>query len=464
MIMGKIKLALAVGFVLVSLWAVSLAASAAAGAPLTLAEALAITRNNAQPVTAARATIASAKAQHLGAVAAFLPSLSLSDQDQYYRPLQGTTSTVIGGTLVSAQHPFYNNVVNADLGFNLYRGGKDIANYQGSLEALHSASTGLSAALNSSFEQVLNDFESLAADQATVTVQRRVVRLDQEIEHLTSLRMVRHASSRIDLIQAQQQTLAAETQLSRDRQQRTSDREQLEHSMGFLAPPPDWRVEQYLPAAPAVASGYYPVQRDPAVVSAYAQVLAARQQVAVASAAYWPTVALNGQYNVLGTSSSSLDGAFTASRGSNFIVGISVSLPLLPFYNTVSAVDAAQANVATNLSAYESALASASSRARSASQQFREAEQGLDLAARSAQLAHANVHLTGARYHAHQSSRIDLDRARVLAEQADLAVTTTRFAQRLAAWKLYRAAHPQQFADVLTAACAAHPSSGSTME
>ncbi len=448
---------LAIGFLFFSLAAGPASAEPAAVMSLTLGEALKITLNNAQPVTAARATISSAKAQHLGAIAAFLPSLSLSDQDQYYHPLQGSTSTVIAGTLVPAKHPFYNNVVNANLGFNLYNGGKDVANYQGNLDTLSSATTGLSAALNSSFEQVLSDFEALATDQATVAAQQRIVRLDQEIEHLTSLRMARQASSGIDLIQAQQQTLAAETQLSQNRQQVMSDREQLERAMGYLAPAEDWQVEESLPAAPPVAPGQYPVQQDPAVQSAYAQVMAARQQVAVASAAYWPTVALTGQYYLLGTSATALDQAFTATQGSNYAMGISVSLPLLPFYNTVSAVDVAQANVETNLSIYQSALASASSRAQSAFQQFQEAQQGIKLAAKSAQLAHANAHLTDARYQAHQSSRIDVDRALVLAEQADLSATTTTLALRLAAWKLYRAAHPQQFADVLTAAAAKHP-------
>ncbi len=450
---------LAAGFLLFGLAAGPTSAEPTTSTPLTLGEALKITLNNAQPVTAARATISSAKAQHLGVIAAFLPSLSLSDQDQYYHPLQGSTSTVIAGTLVPAKHPFYNNVVNANLGFNLYNGGKDVANYQGNLETLRSAITGLSAALNSSFEQVLGDFEALAADQATVAAQQRIVRLDQEIERLTSLRMARQASSRIDLIQAQQQTLAAETQLSQNRQQAMNDREQLQRAMGYLAPSEDWQVEERLPAAPPVAPGQYPVQQDPAVQSAYAQVLAARQQVAVASAAYWPTVALTGQYNLLGTSSTALDQAFTATQGSNYTMGISVSLPLLPFYNTVSAVDVAQANVETNLSTYQSALASASSRTQSAFQQLQEAQQGIKLAAKSAQLAHANAHLTDARYQAHQSSRIDVDRALVLAEQADLSATTATLALRLAAWKLYRAAHPQQFADTLTAAAAKHPSS-----
>jgi len=456
--MHMAKLNLATGFLLFSLAADPANAEPVTATPLTLGEALKITLSNAQTVTAARATISSAKAQHLGVIAAFLPSLSLSDQDQYYHPLQGFTSAVIAGTLVPAKHPFYNNVVNANLGFNLYNGGKDVANYQGSLDTLRSATTGLSAALDSTFEQVLSDFEALVADQATVATQQRIVLLDQEIERLTSLRMARQASSRVDLIQAQQQTLAAETQLSQDRQQTMNDREQLARAMGYLAPSVDWQVEERLPEAPPVAPGQYPVQQDPAVQSAYAQVLAAQQQVAVASATYWPTVSLIGQYNLLGTSTTALGQAFTATQGSNYVMGISVSIPLLPFYNTVSAVDAAQANVETNLGSYQGALAAASSRAQSAFQQFQEAQQGIKLAAKSAQLAHVNAHLTDARYQAHQSSRIDLDRALVLAEQADLSATTTRLTLRLVAWKLYRAAHPQQFADTLTAAAGEHPS------
>lgn len=446
------KLALGGGFAFFGLLAASEHAEAAAPKPLTLGEALAITQAHAQPVTAARATISSARAQRLGAIAAFLPSLSLSDQDQYYRPLQGATSTVVAGTLVSAKHPFYNNATTANFGLNVYNGGKDVAGYQASLESLNSAQSGLGAALDSSFAQVLSDFETLAADQATVAAQQRIVDLDIEIERLTSERMAHQASSRIDLIQTQQQTLAAETQLSQDRQLVLSDREQLERAMGYLAPAADWQVDESLPPAPTVAPGRYPVQQDPAVQSAYAQVLAAQQQVNVARAAFWPSVSLVAQYNLLGTSTTALDQAFMASQGNNYVMGIAVSMPLLPFFNTVSAADTAQANVETNLSTYQNALAMASSRAQSAYLEYQEAKQGYRLAARSARLAHASAQLTDARYQAHQSSRIDLDRALLLAEQAELSSITTKLTLRLAAWKLYRAAHPNKFAGVLVAA------------
>ena len=445
-------LTLGSSFAILVLLAASEHAVAAAPKPLTLGEALAITQAHAQPVTAARATISSAQAQRLCAIAAFLPSLSLSDQDQYYRPLQGATSTVVAGTLVSAKHPFYNNATTANFGFNVSNGGKDIANYHASLESLESANMGLGAALDSSFEQVLSDFEALASDQATVAAQQRIVGLDLEIETLTAQRMAHQASSRIDLIEAQQQTLAAETQLSQDRQLVLNDREQMERAMGYLASTADWQVEESLPPAPAVAPGRYPVQQDPAVRSAYAQVLAAQQQVNSARAAFWPSVSLVAQYNLLGTSTTALDQAFMASQGNNYVMGISVSMPLLPFFNTVSAVDTAQANVETNLSTYQNALATASSRAQSAYLQYQEAKQGYRLATRSARLAHANAQLTEARYQAHQSSRIDLDRALLLTDQADLSSISTKLALRLAAWKLYRAAHPNKFVDALAAA------------
>lgn len=424
-------------------------AGAAQTTTLTLEEVLNITLSNAQTITSALATVSSAKAQQLGALAAFMPSLSLSDQDQYYKPLQGSTQAVIAGTLVPVNQPIYNNAVSANVGLNLFNGGKDTANYQGSLYTMQSATTGLNAALCSTFEQVLGNYEALAADQLTVAAQQRIVQINEDIESLTSLRMTQKASSNIDLIQSQQQTLAARTQLSQNRQQILSDREQLERTMGYLATSEDWEVEEGLPKAPVVESGQYPVQDDPAVQSAYAQVMAARQQVTVASAAYWPTLSLTGQYNFLGISPGSFSQAFRNTLGSNYTVGVSASLPLLPFFNTVSAVDTAQATVETNLGTYQSALAMASSRAQSVYKQLHEAQQGNELAIKSAQLAQLNIHLTDARYQAHQSSRIDLDRAMILAEQAKLSASITNLALKLAAWKLYRAAYPVQFADKL---------------
>lgn len=440
------------GFLLMVSAAGSLHAAGRASTHLTLGDVLAIALDNAQPMLAANASIASAKAQRLGAIAAFLPSLSVSDQDEYYRPLQGSTSTFVAGQLVPARRPFYNNSATANFGLNLYNGGKDIAAYRSSIAALRAANIGLRAALNSTFNKVLRGFETLAIDQATVSSQKRVVQLDKDIEYLTMLRMTRQASSRIDLIQAQQQTLAAETELDQDRRQIMDDWQELANDIGDSGNGPLWRVVENLPDAPSVRQKEYPVHRDPAVQSAYAQLLAAQHQVDVARAGYWPSLSLTGQYNVLGTNETSLDRAFAASRSSNYVVGISLSLPLLPFYNTMSSVDAADANVQTTLSAYEGATAKASNRARDAFQRVIEARHAYKLAVLSARLAHINVDLVLARYKEKQSSRIDFDRALISAQQADLAVATSQLSLQLTRWSLYRTAHPRRFANVLAAA------------
>jgi len=416
---------------------------------LNVRQALEIALLNQQGITGARAAIASARAQRLGALANFLPSLSLTDQPQHYHPLEQSSSTFIAGTLVPAPHAFFNNSASANFNLNLYAGGKDVAGYRAALAGVRSAKAGLSAAMNETFLQVLSAYEALAKDETTIAAQQRIVRIAQEISRLTEARFKRRMASDIDWIQAQQQALQAETQFSQNRQQAAADRQQLLRAMGYVAPLTGWEIQQRLPPSPSLPPGTFRPGLDPAVRAADAQLQAAHDQVAAARAGYWPSVALTGQYNALGVDPNAMGHAVTATHGRGYSVGFSVTVPLLPFFNTESAVETAQAQVESALGADRNARVIAASRSEPARLLYLEAQHSARLARRSAALACTNTRLTAARYQARQSSRIDLDKARLLAAQAALAANTTRFDRRLAAWRLYRAMHPGRFAHTL---------------
>lgn len=422
---------------------------AAATPTLTLLQLLKVAEKHAHSVTLAQATIAQAKAQKVGAIADFLPSLSISDQNQYYHPSHAGSSTVVAGSLVPAEKGQYNNSASVDFNLNLYHGGKDHANLASSRENLRSAKTGLSAAFNDTFHKVLSSFEAVASDEASLSAQEKIVELNRDIQRLTKDRMSGQAASRIDLINAQQQTLSAETQVSQSRQQLLEDQQQLARTIGYVLPVLNWRVEKNLPPAPHVNAGEYSAQADPAVQSSYAKVLADRQQVDVAKAAFRPQIALSAQYNLLGTNPSSPNGSFGATRANNYSVGLSISMPLLPLYNTISAIDSARAKVDSDLSAYQDTMATVMTRNQNAYEQFQEAKQGEDLARQSSSLAQQNVQLTSARLKAKQSSRIELDQADILSTKATLSSVTAMLRLRLAQWQLYQAAHPIRFSHEL---------------
>lgn len=421
-------------------------------AHITLQKAVDTAVYNSPAISKAFARLKTAKAQRLGANAAFLPSVSLTDTAQLYQPLQGATSTVIAGALVSATQRFYSNSISANLNLNLYDGGKDVANYQGSLDAIRSAESGLLAVLNDVLDRVLDDYEAVAVDQITIAAQHAIIAIDQDVEGLTEQRLQARFASRVDLIAAQQETLQAMTQEIQSRQQLSSDQEKLNIDMGNAAANESLIVDPTLPEAPTPEHMHTSARFDPAVEAAQAQVEADREQVKAAQASYYPKVAITGQYNMLGADPGTIDRAITATRGSNYAIGLSISIPLLPFEDTESSVDQALAHVDESRSAYRAAFVAAATRSVSAKRRLLEATRASTVAKQSAMLAAENESLVHARFLAQQSSRIDLDKSRVASIESDLSAKTTEMALRLAAWKVFRSADPEDFFNATIAA------------
>jgi outer membrane protein TolC len=425
--------------------------TAHAGVPplLSLSQALAITALHQEAVVSAKAGISQTRAQRLGAIGAFLPTLSVSDQAQLYEPIGRSTNTIIAGTLVPAQRGFYYNAVTTNFGLNLFAGGKDAAGFRAARDALKSAKAGLAAAINAAFVRVLQSYEALAKDQATVSTQKKVVVINRAIAHLTELRYRHRMASRITWIQAEQQTLQAETQLSQDRQQEVSDTEALLRAMGYPSPPPVGIRVTSIPIGPTSARATVPIGTDPSVRAAYAQIKAAREQVDVARAGFWPTASLIAQYNWLGLDPHNPAVALSATAGNNYAAGLSINIPLLPAVNTVAAVQSAEAGVQNSFGTYDNAWATVTSRRLATRQLYREAATTQRLADRSAALAAENVRLTQERVDAQQSNRIGLDQAHMTAIEANLSRAAASEDLNLAAWRMYRAEHPQSFAHLL---------------
>lgn len=397
------------------------------------------------------ATLKVAEARKLGANAAFLPSLSITDQAQSYNPLQGATSTVIAGALVSSTQGFYSNSVSANLNLNLYDGGKDVANYQSSVDAIRSAKFGLLATLNDVVFHVLTDYEAVATDQMAINAQHAIVVLAQDEVALMQQRLAAHFSSEIDLISSQQQLLQAMTKEIQGHQQLSSDRAKLMHDMGQVgAGPKEKRVEAFLPLAPLPTPRS--IRSDPAVQSAYAELESSQEQVTAARAGYYPKVAFMGQYNMLGSDPSALGPAFSGTRGNNYSFGLSVTIPLLPAEDTESSVDEALAHVDESRSSYESTIAETSARLVAAEQNLQEAKQAYSLAKQSAELAANNERLVKARFLAQQISRLDLDQAKISTVQSGLVRSTTSLTLALASWNVYRSTSASHFFTAVMAA------------
>ena len=420
--------------------------------PIELAQTVHFALDHAPSLTIARSTVSSAESQKLAAIAAFLPSLVLTDQPEIFTPVTPTGSSVVGGVVIPNGHGYNANVASATLSMNVFSGGKDIANYRASLKALSSASLALTATLDSTLEQLLTDFTAVCVDQIALEHQQQIVQLSQHVVDLTSLRVQGTVSNNIDLLRAEQQALQARSQLSQVRQQHIADLEKVYTDMGFPQTSRVAALRVWIPEAPSVASDEVPIAEDPSVSSAREAISAAQEKVSAARAEHYPTVALTFQYNYLGIDPSSLHGAFDRTRANNYVVGLAVTVPLLPYFNVSADIDAARAAVKNAEGQYQSALVSATNRSTDAWMKLNEARETLSLATRSADLARQSLRLIQDRYTARQADQRDVDAASVSAAQAEQSFAIAELNFRLATWEHYRSLHPKEFPTALLAA------------
>ena len=439
--------------VTVPLLLLNVASAAPTPAPLTLQHALGIALQSQGNVVSARAAITQAGGQRLSALAGFLPSLSVSDQAQRYDPIGRTSSTTIAGSTVAAERGFFDNAATAQLDWNLFDGGKDAAGLRSAEAGLRAAKAGLVSTVNNTLVQVLKAYEALYKDQAIIAAQNRIILLDGEIAHLTALRYRHRIASRIDWIQAEQQTLQAETQLAQDQQQEASDTEALQQAMGDRSSLLSGRVLTYpLPEGPQNATFQAPADASPDVRAAYAKLEASRAKVGVARAGYLPTVSLVAQFNWLGIDENSAVQSIHNTKRNNYAVGLELKIPLLPALNTAGAIQSAEAGVQDSIGAYGDAQARFESRRLAVRRIYAVTLRNYRLTEGSLKLAKENERLTSDLLAGRQSNRLHLDQARLARIQAQLAHTTAKSDLDLVAWRRYRAARPWAFATRLLAA------------
>lgn len=172
---------------------------------------------------------------------------------------------------------------------------------------------------------------------------------------------------------------------------------------------------------------------------------AARENVGVAEAGYWPTLAVTGQYNWLGLNPGSAKTAFTQTQGSNYTVGITLSWTLFPLINTGGGVESAEGQAFSAEGSYRHTEVIARNRWRTAHSLYQTARANVRAATQAVRWARETLRLTNARIRGQQDSQLALAQAEVARLQA---LTTERVAvlsQTLTAWKLLRASAPLRF-------------------
>ncbi len=420
---------------------------------ISLLEALEIGLSQQVSVVKAHVGITQAEAQKLSAISSFIPSLSVGDQVELYKPIGKSGNTIIASTLVPAEHGIYYNAVTANFKLNIFSGGKDMAAYRAAMDAIQSANSTLRETVNKVFVLILTDYVALTKDEVTIAKQKKIVTLDQNSAWLTQARYQHGMASRIDWISAEQTVLQAQTQLDQDLQQEDSDQESLVRAMGYTQSLATFTTNINIPNAPNAAFKSLGQINDPAIEAARDQISEAQQQVYSARAGFWPTLSLIAQYNWLGINASNTLNAITGTKGSNYMLGVALSIPLLPAMNVVASVQSAQAGVVNAIGNYDNTLSTVSSRMNYATEMYRDAMSATKIATRADELAKENVTLTINRYLAKQGNKIEVNQAKSLLMQSAIARQTSKLSETLAKWVLFRASHQRQFAHRLLAAC-----------
>lgn len=427
--------------------------SAPAATQLGIGEVLRIALQNAPALTSAQSQVGSASGRRLAAIAAFLPSISVNDQTQRYRPYRSTGVSLLGGVIVEDNGRLKSdNIASAQFSLNLFDGGKDKETYLAAARSLDSANLGLTAAMDKLFQQLLSDFVAAITDQLKINSNERVLALDNELLDLTRERVSGQFASRLDWLQSEQQVLTAKAQLAQERRQEVTDLASLYADMGLAQSRDLIILVARLPRAPEIADARPSIQGDPEVQAALAKVRQAEHEIATARAGYYPTLSVTGQYDFLGESRNSLMSAVGATRRTDYYFGLSATIPISSFLSVRAAVDQDIAKLRGAQGDYQTALVDAANRAAGAPRQLDEAREALEIAGQSEKVAGENASLTLKRYAAKQTDRIDVEKARILAEQAELTLETSRFDASLAEWEMLRAARPRDFpSDLLNA-------------
>ncbi|MHB8563077.1 MAG: TolC family protein, partial [Acidiferrobacteraceae bacterium] len=386
----------------------------------TLAQALSVALQHEGKISLARATISEARANRLKTLSQFAPSLSLSDQLDRYTPMGHAVD--INGAIVTAQNAFYGNSTSVNFDWNLFSGDRDVEMYASSRSALRSAMSGLAATINTSVIRVLKAYVALIRDALSVRLQRRILRLDRNIEQLTESRLRHHISSAIDVIRAQQRLIRDTMALEQGQQKKFIDTRTFLKAVGWTRAnsPNSVRVVPAVPDPPAV-----PRQRtdrawmrSPMVRSAADALASAQSGVSAARSEYWPKVDFVANYGGLGMNAQAPFLSVQGTRAYSYNVGLTLTVPLLPLVNTTASVDKARAVEQKAQVNYQRAITEVTSRHGESWAEWRIAQKILRLATDADRLARRNLQLVQSRYRGRQANRMLLDRAKITAYQA----------------------------------------------
>jgi outer membrane protein TolC len=284
---------------------------------ITLDEAIAIALAHQPGLALARYNAEAARYRVREAASALYPSLSISGQHTHTGP--GATGTgSVGGVLTTGGY-----TTNFSARELIYDFGRTPASVSQARRQAESADQAFEQALLDAVSQVKQGYYTLLQDQALVTVQQQTV--DDQRAHLAlaQARFQAGVAARVDVASAEAAVAGAILNLATAENTAATARVALNLALGVDVRTPTRVKEAQEPEPPvmdAAALVEQALERRPAVRQARADVEAARSSIRVARANNLPSLSLDGNYGLRGSSFPPTD--------ESWAYGVSLSWPI----------------------------------------------------------------------------------------------------------------------------------------
>jgi len=284
---------------------------------------------------------------------------------------------------------------------------------------------------------IASNYLNLRALDAQLAVTAESLKSRQDSAQLVQARIAGGLVSPLDQYQAD----GAQATLQAQQADLRRARALIEHQLALLTGQPGIPIAHAdltdlpLPPQPPTGLPASLIDARPDVREAEQRLIAANAGIGLAKAAYYPKFSLTGG---LGSESKTLTDLFTAGAGT-WSLGLGAVLPLLDFGRNSARVDQAQAINQQSLIAWQKTLETAYKEVRDALVSLR--EQGAAEAAQQRRVDNARKALDIAqrRYEAGYSAYLEVLDAQRSANDARLALITTRQARLSAAVELFKA-------------------------
>jgi len=391
---------------------------------LTLKQAVETATQNSREITLARLQYQTARAEAGVSRSQFLPNFYAGSGVAY---TSGFPILAAGGAPA-----LFNVTYNQEL-FNLPARG-DVRAEEQKAERQQLA---VDTVRDDVIQRTATAYLQLAKVRQEVDIVRKERESAQKIMDYTRQRMEAGYELPIEVTRAQLTAAQVEQRMAQLEDQEDTTADQLRSLLGLEADQPIEVTEENIPAAAdqtindLVATA---LRNNGEIRQAESDRSVSEMRLQGQRGAYWPTVGLIGQYNLL-AKFNNYDQFFNKFQRNNFIAGIDVKIPIFAS-RTSAAVSFAQADLTASQLQVENTRTEVSLDVRHKARQAREMDTAREVARLELQLAEQNVEVLQSQFQQGHASIRDLESGRLEQENKSLALFDAEFARQEAELEL----------------------------